>query len=610
MAITVRKDDLGVVTAYGYAVQSGYTGTEEEFSALLASYKIGYPLTAATASDMTDQTKVYVYVGSEYGYTFGDWYYFDGEAWTSGGVYNSVAVQTDKGLTQSDEAADAKATGDRITPIESDVANHLMDKYSAVTPSNWYDPSASTAGELDKDGVASASTTRFYTGYIPVSEGDVVRAFRSGNFNAIYHRHVCCYDSGKSVVSSAGNNSSSTGSFTVPSGVSFVRFTLDNIPNNSQGNPSYKVVITRDGTTPTTYTDYFEPYLAISTDFVTPAAESILSALQNNSFTTMNLANRYGCALPTRTLRETIGIQQTWYDINAFTPSGSIHYGAGAEYGTKVNGAYNFKNTSALSSANGFTWSQYDVLMSVIRSYLDYNQYGFARKFVAESLANCSLLMIGDSTIASGTIGSKLMEYFGEKSKTITLIGTLGTGDNKNEGRAGWSAADYFTDRTYNGVVNPFYNPTSETFDFDYYMTQQGFSTPDYVLIQLGINDLYNYGSEAIEPLWSNIKAMVDSIRAYDSGIKVLLDLVTPPNTDQSKHTRNALSYRNRVIQYNDLAIDQVRSYADSAVRYSYVHLVLDPDADISDNVHPTATGYNKMAMEIINQINCWQNGA
>lgn len=38
MAITVSDKDLGIVTAYGYAVSKGYTGTEEEYAELMASY--------------------------------------------------------------------------------------------------------------------------------------------------------------------------------------------------------------------------------------------------------------------------------------------------------------------------------------------------------------------------------------------------------------------------------------------------------------------------------------------------------------------------------------------------------------------------------------------
>lgn len=40
-------------------------------------------------SKMTDQKKVYLYTGSETGYTSGNWYYYNGTAWVSGGVYGA-----------------------------------------------------------------------------------------------------------------------------------------------------------------------------------------------------------------------------------------------------------------------------------------------------------------------------------------------------------------------------------------------------------------------------------------------------------------------------------------------------------------------------------------
>ena len=84
---------------------------------------VGSPLTASTAAGMTDQTKIYVYTGSETGYTAGHWYYYNGTAWTDGGVYNSVAVNTDTSLTVSGQAADSKAVGDAIDEMDSDLSD-------------------------------------------------------------------------------------------------------------------------------------------------------------------------------------------------------------------------------------------------------------------------------------------------------------------------------------------------------------------------------------------------------------------------------------------------------------------------------------------------------
>lgn len=76
------------------------TGVDKKitYNALVASKiealksQIGSPLVASTAAEMTDTDKIYVYTGSETGYTNGNWYYYDGTAWASGGTYNSVAI--------------------------------------------------------------------------------------------------------------------------------------------------------------------------------------------------------------------------------------------------------------------------------------------------------------------------------------------------------------------------------------------------------------------------------------------------------------------------------------------------------------------------------------
>lgn len=51
----------------------------------------GAPDTVTLASQMTDTNKPYLYVGSESGYTKGNWYYWNGNAWASGGYFGSPA---------------------------------------------------------------------------------------------------------------------------------------------------------------------------------------------------------------------------------------------------------------------------------------------------------------------------------------------------------------------------------------------------------------------------------------------------------------------------------------------------------------------------------------
>lgn len=93
----------------------------------------GSPLTAATISAMTDKKKVYVYTGSESGYTAGNWYSWNGTAWVSGGVYNSAAIETDKTLSSSGKAADSAIVGKKISELKESLKNATVTDGSITT---------------------------------------------------------------------------------------------------------------------------------------------------------------------------------------------------------------------------------------------------------------------------------------------------------------------------------------------------------------------------------------------------------------------------------------------------------------------------------------------
>lgn len=79
-----------------------------------AKIRYGSPLKAETVAQMTEQNRIYVYTGSEDGYTAGNWYYYDATQtppWVSGGAYNAASVNTDSTLSVSGMPADAAAAG-------------------------------------------------------------------------------------------------------------------------------------------------------------------------------------------------------------------------------------------------------------------------------------------------------------------------------------------------------------------------------------------------------------------------------------------------------------------------------------------------------------------
>lgn len=319
----------------------------------------------------------------------------------------------------------------------------------------------------------------------------------------------------------------------------------------------------------------------------------------------------YGNALPRVPLYLMAGIDEVWYTKNMMAlPSNIVYlYEAFGGY-TSKGSRFNPSNVGYVSNNYGF--SVYDENFALVDEK-DRNNGGEAY-VMADNVQNASVLTIGDSTVAQVVMLQKMADGFTSRGKTLTLLGTCGTTPIKHEGRSGWSAKNYCIDAEKGGVTNAFFNPTTEKFDFSYYMTNQGYSAVDFVVIQLGINDLYGMDFDfanaqaTIEETAGYVIEMIDSILAFNPSQKILLNLPAAINEDQSKHTQFMPIVRNKVVRYNEYMQALATQYDMSKVRCSYCHLILDPETDIRDDVHPTDAGYAKMGMEVVSQINCWQN--
>ena len=184
---------------------------DELNSTLTTTY--GSPLVASSASDMTDKTRVYVYTGSESGYTSGNWYYWNGSAWTSGGAYNSTAINTDKTLAVSGMAADAKATGEAIP-------------YCEIPILNWTDGFVSGAGALNKDTAYVSKTSDIITVY----EGMKIKWSIAYSQTRAAWLAYCTYDkAGRFLARNvlySGNTASRSGEITIPSNVGYIRLCM------------------------------------------------------------------------------------------------------------------------------------------------------------------------------------------------------------------------------------------------------------------------------------------------------------------------------------------------------------------------------------------------
>lgn len=214
-----------------------------------------------------------------------------------------------------------------------------------------------------------------------------------------------------------------------------------------------------------------------------------------------------------------------------------------------------------------------------------------------------SALVIGDSTVTQGGyICQKLLSCFSAAGGALTLLGTRGTAPAKHEGRAGWKASDYCTKAADGTYTNPFYDIG---FDFSHYMATQGYTGVGVVVIQLGINDIFYAGLDSFSAAETigYMDAMVTSILAYDSSIKVIVGLLTPPNGNTSVFTEKyGTSQIDFVYRLNTIRLSKalMEHFAGNAsVVVSPNNCVLNPTQDINDGVHPTEGGYAKLGQMI-----------
>ena len=243
-------------------------------------------------------------------------------------------------------------------------------------------------------------------------------------------------------------------------------------------------------------------------------------------------------------------------------------------------------------------------------SFNDYNRVVIGTKTITvTAIATLSTIpakkymFLGDSLTNEGTLPSTFKTLMGNSA---TLYGTRTSKGVNHEGRPGWGISHYCDSASYGGITNPFYNPSTQGFDFSYYMTNNpSFADVDVVNIFLGRNN--GYGVSYIDRLFDEIIA---SIKSYNSNIIVTIMWAYNTATDNSgagRYLQNTyrITYNGKV--YNaamlsetfsnglylvpeNLNFDNYYDYAKEEVNatpYTTQKRVV-----FTDNVHPQESGY------------------
>ena len=229
------------------------------------------------------------------------------------------------------------------------------------------------------------------------------------------------------------------------------------------------------------------------------------------------------------------------------------------------------------------------------------------------------MLMIGDSLTASGYSAYELQHVLSsggvESLGTITATPWIGNVQKTitMEGRGGWSAYDYMHTASKNGNTNAFLNPSTNLFDFSYYMTQQGYSDVDIVMLNLGTN-----GTEDIQRDVEAMGQIIASIHSYDANVPVVVHLTPPPATQNGwtyiNHGAGAEEFRLKTLAMVKAQIEAFGNKQSEKTYISCVYGCLDRYHDFAyreeavsqrnpftvtrqiQNVHPASYGYYKFA--------------
>jgi lysophospholipase L1-like esterase len=158
-----------------------------------------------------------------------------------------------------------------------------------------------------------------------------------------------------------------------------------------------------------------------------------------------------------------------------------------------------------------------------------------------------------------------------------------------HEGRGGWSAQDYIGRQSKDGVTNAFWNPNKSAFDFSYYLSNNSYSVPDVVFVNLGTNGTARPTDEV-----NAIKAIVNSIRSVSSTVPIVVSAIANGNA-----TENA---------YIDIYLTQIREMQiaefDGRMNGVYVAPIYLNINRMTDFNTETVAESSRNPMEVTRQIN------
>lgn len=420
-----------------------------------------------------------------------------------------------------------KSQGEEISQVKQDLGNYIKYKehIKVLEQDNIYNANTVTVGAIGSNGTINPSKTDYVTtDYEYVKAGEIYSAWQK--YGALKFVNLCGFDKDKKFIKMLTVN---VNIVTIPYGVYYIRSSFAVSQTTVERQP--RIVV---GSENKKWSAYRNEYVdkEIITEYV--KKDSLHELLKPRVY----IPDVIYCALG-----RTIDIYNNQVCINAYKFhicwTCDIGFGEGRKFTAKPTevGKHNLK-LDIYNDANELLYTK-TVILKVVS---------------AITSGNYTILPMGDSMTYGG--GQWQMELQKNLSNgAMTYVGTqkheFREDTYKHEGYNGNTANGFLNNATLRGLTNPFYNPDTSKFDWNYYKNTYSIN-PDIIQIELGTNDVNGY---TVDVAVEKIAEMVDLIREDDATIPIFIcNAIFRSNQDGIAHQLNTQGYSvgSGVYKYNE----------------------------------------------------------
>ena len=534
-------------------------------------------------------------------------------------------VYVDKTLTKSDNAADAKVTGDAIAELKNENTELRSDLSKVIEKSpNKVDLTEVVNGRVNEDGSILNDVNFRASGYINATENDIVRVVSVSSDGYGKQCNVAFYDSSKNFISKTAFSKWWGGGkveVTAPANASFCRVS---IYAKSGWENTWMVTVNEE--MPST----FFPFKSAIPIDVFNAKEAYNNSLTNADKLDIKKNTYFFVPDVLYGIKNRLSFARKIPLENMFV-SHSVNdmYLTGNTYSLFTNHDDEHLVLSFDNSESTYGRIKRRSNDELLYSIDNLNFYNIGASDVNNPTTIKNALLIGDSfmdggylpcevkNIITNTLGLTNVTFIGHKTDTVENVTCA------NCGIGGITLKDYIKTDNSEGRGTQWSNPFlyNGSISFTNYMTDYGNSgTLDVVVIECGVNDILALDNFDSTNAIQRMKTMVDNIHSEYPNCKIFI--VGQKYANNIQTTIEPYGWNTQVMKLNkgyyELCKNESYSsfctYVDIALLFDSIHFAPyqmkpiykgseETTRVITDWLHPNIAGYYSIAENIAGAI-------